>query len=315
MTDIDQSQASETKAEDTSGSGFSEGFAERVQDPAGHSKEDAEAGAEASATTGQSAASADDAQAPAEAAADEGSGTKAKAFDPFAGLTPEQTAHFQKLQVSERSNRGRVGALTKKLNGVSRTQAPPAKTEEQSGGDGEAAEGSEDTTASDIEKKLDEVAAEYGDVLGPLPELVKGLRKEIADLKASPTREAVSDDDAEAMAEAYDQLEGKHADYKEIAGDPEFAKWAGNQPKSVQALVQSFDPQEVSLALTLYKAEAGIALKPPGDDEEGDGGTATADKRKRQLEGSRQVASRGAPAAAGVPKDFGSGFRAGAAKA
>jgi hypothetical protein len=309
MADNEQSQAAEPdKVEDTSEGGFSEAFAERATPP-GQTRE-APAAAEVvetpAATDGEPAEQAGSTEAPPQGAADEGSGTKAPAFDPFAGLSPEQNAHFAKLQASERSNRGRVGALTKKLNGLARTQEPPAKTEGQSGGDDGAAE---TNTAGDIEKRLAAVAEEYGDILGPLPDLVRDLRTEIDGLKASPTRETVSEDDAEAMAEAYDQLEGKHPDYKEIAGSPAFAKWMGAQPEKVQGLVNSYDPQEVSLGLTLYKAEAGILPKPPEGDAGGNGGTATGEKRERQLDGLRQAPNRGA-AATGTPNDFGSAFKA-----
>jgi hypothetical protein len=313
MTDNEQSQAPESEEEEGKGEGgFSEAFVERSADPTKRPEnEPAEAGAaEASAEEEAPAVEAGAAEAPPKGAASEGSGTKPSGFDPFAGLTPEQKSHFERLQASERSNRGRVGALTKKVNQlVSGTStAPPEKKPEDQGqarGDESGQGGKPD--AADIEKRLKAVTDEYGDILGPLPDLVQDLRKEIDGLKASATRHEV-DQDAKALEDAYANLAEAHPDFEEVAGKPEFNDWLGNQPKGVQALANSFDPQEVSLALTLFKTEAGTVTTPSGDRGEG-GGTATGDRRTRQLDALRQPANRGAPAAAGVPNDFSAGFK------
>lgn len=321
MADIDQSQATETdKGPAADEGGFSEAFAERAS-PEAKPGDAGGADATASAEGGQSA-TADQPEAATEVAADAGSG-KAPAFDPFAGFTPEQKAHWDKVQASERSNRGRVGALTKKLNGLTQqgTQPPPAASDtgdSREGVDEGAATAAGTTgeaqTASDIDKRLGEAVEEYGDIIGPLHEVVTDLRKQIATLEASPKRHEVTVEDAEAMAEAYDKLAEAHSDYQEIASSPGFSTWLGGQPKSVQNLANSYDPQEVSLALTLFKAESKVSSEATTEESEGKGGTATGDKRERQLDGLRNPTSRGAPAAAGVPNEFGSAFKARAEK-
>jgi hypothetical protein len=315
MADIDQSQAS-GEDQGAGGEGFSEAFAERSKDPAGEKQPGAEADAEqASAAGGEGSATADQAQAASQGAADEGSGTKPSGFDPYAGLTPEQKAHFERLAASERSQRGRVGALSKKLKSFEtvQTHQPPAGQSEAGSqarsGEGDGGEASGETKAADIEARLKAATDEYGDILGPLPELITELRSKIGKLEASATRHEV-DQDARALEEAYGTLEKAHPDYREIAADPKFAQWVGQQPQGVQALANSFDPQEVSLSLQLFKAERSAGSQASRDaGEGGDGGTATGDRRKRQLEGSRQAPSRGAPAATGVPDDFSSAFK------
>lgn len=307
MADNEKTEAVEQTAEDA---GFAEAFAERAENPAGERQEAGAEAEEASATKEPAdEAGSDEAPAPA-AAEDNASGTAQKA-DPWDGLTPEQRQMVERLQAADRSQRGRVAALTKK---VQRYESEGPKPEPKP--DPEKTEASDDAgTASDLESRFKSTVEEYSDVLGPAAEVIEELRKEITELKASDNRtkqvDANSDEaEAEAMAKAYDQLGQAHPDYQQIGASPEFAEWAGKQPKKVQELITSYDPAEVSLSLTLYKAEAGLLSKQPGEQSGGDGSTAQDEKRARQLEGSRQPEVRGAPAASGVPNDFKSAFKA-----
>jgi hypothetical protein len=289
--------------------GFAAAFAERADQPAGDRPE---AGAEPQGSAQELPDEGGSEPAPSnEAAGVEGSGTKAEAFDPFAGMTPELRTHWEKVAASERSQRGRVGALTKKLNAQASAAPSPAPAKPASQEPAEREDKGE-ATAETLEARLDAVADEYGDVNGPVVEAIKALRSEIAELKPSAKRDAaeVSDAEAEEVAKAYDSLGQKHPDFAQLADNPAFhTEWLGRQPASVVAMANSHDPAEVSLVLTLFKAEQ-TATKQPGSGEGGTGGTAQGDKRARQLAGSRQPDNRGAPAAAGTPNDFSAGFKA-----
>lgn len=302
--DDDDAPATASGEGDESNGDFSAAFAERVTDREADAREPL---ADEKSSTEQEPASArsEPAQGDEPPAGDNRSDPPASAFDPFAGLTPEQKAHFERLQALERSQRGRVGALTKKLQAAQTAPAAPAPAE----GLVPAKEGDE-AGASDLEARFKSSVEEYNDVVGPVAEMVEALKAEIATLKASPQREqAVSDADAEVMAQAYDTLAQDHPDYQYIAALPQFQQWAEAKPDSVKGLVNSFDPAEVSLALTLFKAEAGLAGAAGGQSGQL-GSTAASDKRQRQLEGSRDTRSRGAPAVAGVPNDFSAAFHA-----
>lgn len=281
--------------------GFAEAFAERAANPAGDRKA---AEDEALASSNEPAEQAGSEQAPADAAAGEREADpEAAAFDPFTGMTPEQKAYWQKREASERSQRGRVSALTKKLDTylVPTREAAPAKQGEEQAEAGEQG-------APDLEARLNASAEEYGDVVGPVAEMVKALKAEVATLTASATRHQV-DADAERQTEAYSALEAAHPDFIAIAEDPKFhTAWLSQQPQGVQALANSNDPREVSLALGLYKAEAGLARSQPRDGQGDAGSAAQDDKRARQLDGNRQVTARGAPAATGVPNEFKTAF-------
>lgn len=286
---------------------FGDAFSERASNPAGDRKE-AGAGDEPTPNAAAEAAASD---APADAAAEPNtSGPKPQGFDPWAGMTPEQKAHFEKLQASERSNRGRVGALTKKLNATTsptRAAAPADRGEEQP-----TERKPEESEAAALDERLKRAREEYGDVIGPVADVIDELRAEISTLKASATRHQV-EEDAEAITAQLAELESKHKDYREYNGEnPDYVEWFSQQPANIQSLANSFDAREVSLALTLFKAERGISSDAGAEPTKGedDAGTAQGDKRRRQLEGSRQVSTRGVPAAGGVPNDFKSAFHA-----
>jgi hypothetical protein len=165
-------------------------------------------------------------------------------------------------------------------------------------------------------QRLKAVTDEYGDILGPVPELIAELRSKINKLEASSARSEVNTD-AEAMAEAYGKLEAAHPDFRDYnETNQQFVDWFTKQSSGIQALVNSQDPAETSLALQLFKTEHGIAssAKPAADTtdagEGGDGDTATGDRRARQLDGLTNAPNKGAPTVAGVPNDFSSAFKA-----
>jgi hypothetical protein len=305
-----------TEAEGSSEQGgFSEAFAERSA-PAAAEEQPSEKAAETAATAETPAAKAGDSEAPSTEGAEATSGTGKP--DPWGGLTPEQLEMVKRLEQSDRSNRGRVGALTKQLNQrLEGTRQPPEAKEEtrdRSDDDGSKPEEGkpEKGSAAEVEARLKAVTDEYGDILGPVPELIADLRKEVASLKASDTRKQV-DQDAEAMTGAYAKLEEKHPDFREYnESNEKFVEWFTTQPKGVQALINSLDPEEVSLGLQLFKTDNGIAKPNPVTKDEGEGGDgdATGDRRERQLQGLKDAPDKGAPATAGTPNEFGAAFQA-----
>ena len=302
--------------------GFGAAFSERAKALTGTETEAAEDGNKPS--TDEPAEEAGSEAAPAEAATEETTSGTAEEADPWAGLTPEQLrqrlteseADRVRLQASERSQRGRVGALTRKLNTIQAKGTAPEAAPEKKPKEGEA--GDEGGNADDRTSRLKHVADEYSDVVGPLVEEITDLRAKIDKIdSAATTREEVDADSAE-LAEAYGKLEKVHPDFRQYDdSNAQFTEWLGKQTAKTQALANSYDPEEVSLVLSLFKAERSAATETPSGDggEQGqEDGTATDDRRKRQLEGSKQVPGSGQAAAAGVPNDFSSAFKARAKK-
>lgn len=272
-------------------------------------------------TAKEPAPEAGSAEAPAPADATVNSEPAEKA-DPLADLSPEQLrqrlneseAERERLRTLERRQRGTVGALTRKLNNLS-TPAPtpaPAKQEEQSTAEGEG------KTAADLDKELQKAIDEYPDVVGPLAQRQKQLQDTVESLrgqieqigKVATTRDEVEADAAE-LTEALEALEKVHPDRAEFnQGNAQFVGWLEAQSPKVIELANSYDPREVSLALTLYKTERSAALAKSSEGGDRKDTSATDERRQRQIDGSRQVHSRGAPAAAGVPNEFSSAWKA-----
>lgn len=300
--------------------GFSEAFAERAAPAKSDDQPSDNKAADTAAASETPADKAGASEAPSgKEGADATSGTGEKP-DPWAGLTPEQLDLVKKLEQSDRSNRGRVGALTRQLNErLEGTRKPPEEKPEETRGTDEGETGGDDKkpTAESLEAKLKKIAeGEYGDIVGGLAEALGEVAKDISSLKASETRKQV-DADTEALTEAYGRLADKHPDFRNYnAENEQFKAWFMEQPKGVQALVNSMDPDEVSLALQMFKTANGIeTAKPTADDttgagKGGDGDTATGDRRKQQLDGLRDAPNAGAPASSGVPNDFSSAFNA-----
>ncbi len=301
MAQLDDQQQAPPQAAPADGenTAFSEAFADRL-----NGKEKAPDG---SAPSDQEPASARSQDAPHEAAPGSASG-EAAAFDPWEGLTPEQKAHFERVQNSERSNRGRVGALTKKLQTFASQQAAPKPPEQQDEGAEERSE-----AKPSLQDRLKGVVEEYGDVVGPIAEILGEVQAQIDSIQKPAATMAEVDGDAVTLTKAYEVLERDHPDYLALSEDANFGKWLTSQDAKVIGLANSFDPTEVSLVLTKFKAERSAAYASQSGESGDKGtqdGTATDDKRRRQIEGSRAVTARGAPVAAGVPNDFSSAFKA-----
>lgn len=296
--------------------GFGAAFAERAKEVSGTQTDGNEPSDKAPAEAGAE-------QAPAEEAATNATEGGAEKPDPLAELTPEQLrqryqeleAERDRLRTSERSQRGRVGALTRKLNTLTiGTPAPTAAPKQKEGEEAPA------STEGDLDPELQKAIDEYPDVVGPVVANQKKLEATLAEVrgridqidKVATTRDEVEADAAE-LSIALISLEVLHPDYAEYNPQNEsFTAWLGDQPQKVVELANSYDPREVSLALTLYKTErsAALAKSSEGGEPGKQDTSATDEKRARQMEGNRQVPNRGAPVAAGVPNEFSAAWKA-----
>lgn len=249
-------------------------------------------------------ASATAAEASKEASAAQSPGS----FDPWAGMSPEQRSHWERVQHSEQSQRGRVAALTRKATAAP-PQAPAAEPHKQPEGNGNTSKEDSVSKAEERFNRIKAQAEEYPDVIGAIPEVLSDLKAQLDEIgnAIKPMRES---QDAQQHTQAYVELEAKHPDFRNFIGNNQFAAWVEGQPDGIQKLVNSYDPSEVSSVLTLYKLEQSATSQQSAADQGGGQKSATEAKRERQLDGSKAVSSRGAPAATGIPDDFGASFKA-----
>jgi hypothetical protein len=253
------------------------------------------------------------AAAPAAAAPDNGGADPAPAAaassdnDPWAKADPALKALFdserqarERAEQSDRSQRGRIAALQRKIEAPAPAAPAPQKKDGDQGGDDEGKPAD----------PLAQLREDYPDVAGPLLDQIAALRSEIDGFKPSLTK---ADDDrvAAEYAVQFEALEKQHPDFATLAADKDFLGWVGAQPKKIQEAANSDDAREVSSALTLFKLEREAATKaadPPAAVPKPDA------RRQSQLDGGRAATSRPAPVAQGDPDDFEGAFAAASAK-
>ena len=222
-------------------------------------------------------------------------------FDPYAGLTPAQDEHFRRLEQSERSQRGRVGALTQKINRVTAATVPQQNTQAS-----QSEPADQGPSMEDLMAQVAKAAEEYPDAVGPLKDVIEQMGQQVNRI-SEQIQPMTAREQEQALVQAYDTLAGDHPDYAEIGQSQEFHSWFAEQPEGVKALANSLDPKEVSLALTVFKAETGRITADPQQPQQS-AQHDTAARRERQLEGARDVSSRGAPVSSGTPNDFDAAF-------
>jgi len=232
--------------------------------------------------------------------------------DVFANATPEQRAAFQaaseklrKLEQSDRSQRGRVSALSRELDEYRRAK-PPAK---QQGANNDDATQDDDPNGEYLSSgEWSSFKEEYPEVAGPLGNLVGRLQAEIAN--QGKQLSAIGDD---RISAAYDEqrsiLTESHPDWESVAQNPEFHSWLNEQPRFMVEAAQRnsdniVDAEETGVLLSAYKAHAGISGSQNGGSEQSESNRKQGSgRRERQRQDGRSSRSRGPAMAAGIPED------------
>lgn len=169
----------------------------------------------------------------------------------------------QKLEADHRANAGRVAALNRKTQELQQQLAAREKATGK--------EGSGDMpTAADLKgKTFDELKAEWPEVAQALVDsqahTQQLIQRELEPLKRKQEereQQQLQEDEAKFIQSEFTRLQQIHPDAQEIALDPSFQQWLGNQPKGVQAMSASLSADDNAALLTLYKTAAGKASKP-----------------------------------------------------
>ena len=247
--------------------------------------------------------------------------------DPFADATPEQRAahdaaqaQIKKLEQSERSTRGRLGSMQRRINELSAQPVPatPPAADKAAGDDKDAGGDGKDYLASDGFKEFEK---EFPEVAGPMKELVSGMQAEVSQLRRG--QDAISQDrHQDQVSEQQGILEEEHEDWEEVMAANELLPWLDKQPRHIQeAAVRNaeeiVDAAEAADVVSRFKAfrsaqsDAGddtpdaddTETPPAGDEGKGDGTTPLTGKRQRQLDAASSTRTGGPSAAHGIPED------------
>lgn len=234
-------------------------------------------------------------------------------------------ARIQKLEQSDRSQRGRLAAAQRQLNEVTQKLAskpPPAA--DAAAGDGKDS-GSEDADELFNSDEWKDHEKEYPEVAKPTKSLINKLVSRIDTLEQ---KQGNIDEDRrqDDIDEQEDLLLEKHPDWLEVTAAEGYDDWLQQQPRHVKeaairnadAIVDAEEAADVVSRFKAFQSEQGEE-KPSGDNAnagngKGDGATnADAGKgggskrlsgrRQRQLEAASSTRDGGPGAVQGIPED------------
>jgi len=240
--------------------------------------------------------------------------------DPWETATEEQRAAYdaaqaqiKKLEQSDRSQRGRLAGMQRRINEIGGHIAPhkPAAASAAAGDEGKTGD-DKDFLASDDWKSFQ---GEYPEVAKPMLNLVSDLRGEITLLRKE--QDAIgADRHLDATNEQTEILEEEYPDWEEVMADEGLLPWLDSQPRHIQEAAirnaeEIVDAAEAADVVGRFKATRS-AQEDDGSSTgtldaentgKGDGTTRLAGKRKRQLEAASTTRTGGPGAAHGIPED------------
>ncbi|WP_277810686.1 hypothetical protein [Chromohalobacter canadensis] len=235
-------------------------------------------------------------------------------------LTPrekELQAQLDRLQQSEASQRGRVGALQRQINEFKRNQGGqqrPAQGGQQasqpSNSSGEQQEADQKQAMAEAAGSDDweSLKQDFPDIARAVEARLEGdrqetarLQQEVADLRSTvqPMQEQAHEQYLGSQKRA---LEARHSDWKEVVNAPAFQQWLQQQPASISSLFESEDAAEAAALLDLYKS-----TNPPTGSYSAQGNAqaeAEREKRQQRLAGAVTPQRRGAAKRDAVPDDW-----------
>lgn len=235
---------------------------------------------------------------PAEAA------TAPPADDPFAWVPHDKRDLIDTLQRERddyahraRSDAGRLGAMTRRINELQAALQTSAATQQRAPSEstGEA----EPNTSS----PMDEVRETFPELAAAIEAERAARQEEIARLRreASAPYEAMQRE--QYLASQYAALEAAHPNWQQTVQSPDFATWLSEQPPAVQRIVESDDAQEASWMLDRFQRD-NQAVKT----DQTAARQSVAAARRERLAQSVGVPARGVATGSGAPDDFDSAF-------
>lgn len=167
-------------------------------------------------------------------------------------------AELERLTQSERSQRGRVSALTKKLLEQKAASVPPKQKEEISVDTG-AANQSDDW--EEFQREFPEMAAIVDKRLSTVTKQVESVSSRVD--MVSSTQDTLVDSTIETYrTEQFDALRKSHPDAEDVKISPDFHKWRQTAPEDIQQKIKSHHAEDAAKVLDAFKAETGWSKTP-----------------------------------------------------
>lgn len=170
-------------------------------------------------------------------------------------------AEIERLKQSDRSQRGRVSALTKKLVEQKAAASKPPKAGQDIAKDSDTDAGDGDDW-EDFQREFPEMAAIVDKRLSKVSDRVEKV--------ATTQDEFVNERILAYKLEQMDVLKDAHSDAEEIKVSPDFFKWRQSAPDEIKAKIKSHNAEDAADVLTAFKNETGwkgAVAKPAGKSE------------------------------------------------
>ncbi|WP_043530467.1 hypothetical protein [Litchfieldella xinjiangensis] len=222
-------------------------------------------------------------------------------------------SRLKQLEHSERSQRGRVGALSRQIQERDRIiaelqnrQAAPQPTPSKKTGE-----------SQDVKDQKQAIADEHGvddweSFRQDFPDIANALDSRFEQMSRMEERinsrlEEVNGVIQPIQQQAHEQhlagqfaaLEARHKDWREVVSAPAFQQWLEQQPEWMQKQVESENADDASALLDIYKGLHATAGESRND---------TREQRNNRLAQAQTVSRRGAPRPSGAPDDFEGAF-------
>jgi len=163
----------------------------------------------------------------------------------------EIQADNERLKQSERSQRGRVKALTKKLEEQRAASVPLA--DQQGSGD---TEGTNDDDWEEFKREFPEMAAIVDGRLKKVAQKVDSVNDKVK--RVSETQDTMVEAEIIAYKETqFEALKRKHSDFEEIKVSKEFADFKANATPEMQAKIKSKHAEDAIAVLDSFKESTG----------------------------------------------------------
>jgi hypothetical protein len=163
----------------------------------------------------------------------------------------EIQADNERLKQSERSQRGRVKALTKKLEEQRAASVPLA--DQQASGD---TDGTSDDDWEEFKREFPEMAAIVDGRLKKVSQKVDSVNDKVK--RVSETQDTMVEAEIIAYKETqFEALKRKHSDFEAIKVSKEFADFKANATPEIQAKIKSKHAEDAIAVLDSFKESTG----------------------------------------------------------
>jgi hypothetical protein len=172
----------------------------------------------------------------------------------------KSNAEIERLKQSDRSQRGRVSALTKKLVEQQAANEPPEA--EPGTAKGEDTDSNNEDDWEEFQREFPEMASIVDKRLSSVTQQVDVIGNKVE--KVSTTQNTLVEDRILThKAEQFEDLRDSHTDVDQIKVSQEFAMWRVNAPEEIQTKIKSHESSDAADVLDTFKKQTGWKTKAP----------------------------------------------------